>query len=135
MSTRLDSKIGEMTFDGLVTGLTPPVNVGGGIIRKLSAAATLVRGTIMAKSSGTAGDGKLVMLGTTAAANETLTPDCILCDDVPVGTAADAATAVYIGGCFDLGKCTLSSSYTITEDNKDKLRERGIIFKAPTDAE
>ena len=83
----LSEKLGEMTFDGLITDIKPAPEVRGGVIRKLSAAATLKRGTILAKSSGTAGDGKLVVLGTAAVSNETLTPDCILCDDIEVGTA------------------------------------------------
>ena len=111
----LSEKLGEMTFDGLITDIKPAPEVRGGVIRKLSAAATLKRGTILAKSSGTAGDGKLVVLGSTAKENETLTPDCILCDDIDVGTAADE---------------TVSASYTITESDKDNLRMRGIVFKA-----
>ena len=71
----LSEKLGEMTFDGLITDIKPAPEVRGGVIRKLSAAATLKRGTILAKSSGTAGDGKLVVLGSTAKENETLTPD------------------------------------------------------------
>ena len=77
-----------------------------------------------------AGDGKLVILGSTAKENETLTPDCILCDDIDVGTAADEKVAVYTAGCFDIGKVTVSASYTITESDKDNLRMRGIVFKA-----
>ena len=61
----LSEKLGEMTFDGLITDIKPAPEVRGGVIRKLSAAATLKRGTILAKSSGTAGDGKLVVLGST----------------------------------------------------------------------
>ena len=71
----LSEKLGEMTFDGLITDIKPAPEVRGGVIRKLSAAATLKRGTILAKSSGTAGDGKLVILGSTAKENETLTPE------------------------------------------------------------
>jgi len=73
---------GAMEFDGLVTDVIPAVQVRGGTIRKLDTEAVLVRGTILAKSSGTAGDGKLVILGTSADTNETLTPDSILCDIV-----------------------------------------------------
>lgn len=127
----LSEKLGEMTFDGLITDIKPAPEVRGGVIRKLSAAATLKRGTILAKSSGTAGDGKLVVLGSTdKEENETLTPDCILCDDIDVGTAADEKVAVYTAGCFDIGKVTVSASYTITESDKDNLRMRGIVFKA-----
>lgn len=123
----LSEKLGEMTFDGLITDIKPAPEVRGGVIRKLSAAATLKRGTILAKSSG---DGKLVVLGTAAVSNETLTPDCILCDDIEVGTAADEKVAVYTAGCFDIGKVTVSARYTITEGDKDNLRMRGIVFKA-----
>lgn len=123
----LSEKLGEMTFDGLITDIKPAPEVRGGVIRKLSAAATLKRGTILAKSSG---DGKLVVLGTAAVSNETLTPDCILCDDIEVGTAADEKVAVYTAGCFDIGKVTVSASYTITDGDKDNLRMRGIVFKA-----
>lgn len=126
----LSEKLGEMTFDGLITDIKPAPEVRGGVIRKLSVAATLKRGTILAKSSGTAGDGKLVVLGSTAKENETLTPDCILCDDIDVGTAADEKVAVYTAGCFDIGKVTVSARYTITESDKDNLRMRGIVFKA-----
>lgn len=123
----LYSKVGEMEFDGLITDITPDPIVRGGTIRKLAAAATLVRGTILAKSSG---DGKLVVLGTSAASGETLTPDCILCDDIDVSTAADEAVEVYYAGCFDPNKCTVASDYTVTEADKDALRVRGILFKA-----
>ena len=130
----LSNKIGTMEFDGLVTDIKPAVQVRGGTIRKLGTEATLKRGTILAKSSGTGGDGKLVVLGTTAGTNETLTPDCILCDDVVVGTAADVKAAVYTAGCFDPNKTTVATSYTVTEDDRDKLRERNIVFKAASAA-
>lgn len=127
--SNLYKKIGEMEYDGLISDTVPQVQVRAGTIRKLGTAATLKRGTIMAKSSGTAGDGKLVVLGTTAATNETLTADCILTDDVKVGTAADVATTVYTAGCFDSGKTTVKSGYTVTEADKNALRQYGIVFK------
>ena len=127
--TNLSKKLGDMNYDGLFTDVVPAVQVSGGTIRKLSAAATLKRGTILAKSSGTAGDGKLVVLGTAAASNETLTPDCILCDDIDVGTSADEKVAVYTAGCFDPDKVTVAASHTISETEKDNLRMRGIVFK------
>lgn len=115
-----------MNFDGLFTDVVPAVQVRGGIIRKqTTSAVTLKRGTILAKSYGTAGDGKLVILGSTAANNETLTPDCVLCDDVEVGTAADENVAVYTAGCFDPDKVTVAESYTISQTDKDNLRMRG----------
>lgn len=127
--TNLSKKLGDMNYDGLFTDVVPAVQVSGGTIRKLSAAATLKRGTILAKSSGTAGDGKLVVLGTAAVTNETLTPDCILCDDIDVGTSTDEKVAVYTAGCFDPDKVTVAASHTISETEKDNLRMRGIVFK------
>ena len=129
MAKNLYSKLGDMEFDGLITDVLPEVIVRGVTVRKLGTAATLKRGTILAKSSGSAGDGKMVVLGNTAASNETLTADCILCDDVAVGTSDDVVANVYVAGCFDLSKCTVKTAYTITQDDLDKLRERGILFK------
>ena len=128
--TNLSKKLGEMNFDGLFTDVVPAVQVRGGVIRKqTTSAVTLKRGTILAKSYGTADDGKLVILGSTAANNETLTPDCVLCDDVTIGTDADEKVAVYTVGCFDPDKVSVAASYSITETDKDNLRMRGIVFK------
>ena len=110
------------------------VNVSGGTIRKLAEAATIKRGTILAKSSGTSGDGKLVVLGTAATGDEVLTANCILCDDVEVGTSDDVTVPVYLTGCFNTNKCIVADSYTMTEADKDALREGGIFFKAAAPA-
>lgn len=104
------------------------MKVASGIITKLSVAATYPRGTVLCRSSGTGGDGKLKILGTTAAESETLTPDCILCDDEDIGTDADANVAVYVMGCFNEDAMTVDDEYTITQADKDTLRERGIYL-------
>ena len=134
MARNLSSKVDTMEFDGLISGLTPKTKVTGTTIRKLAAAATLVRGTVLAKSSGTGGDGKCVVLGNSAGQNETLTPCYILADDVEVGTAADVNVAVYDMGCFNPNKLVVKSSYTITEADKDALRQRGIFLEAASAA-
>lgn len=64
--------------------------------------------------------------------DEELVPDCILCDPVTVGTANDVNVAAYIAGCFNPDKLTVKSGYTLTEGDKDKLRERGIILVEPS---
>lgn len=127
----LGKKLGEMAYDGLVTNLTPSVQVSGGTICKLGAEATYKRGTLLAKSTK---DGKLYILGTTAASGDTLTPNCILCDAAAVGTVQDVLATVYTAGCFDPEKVTVADGYTLTEADKDKLRERGIVFKAASPA-
>ena len=95
MSKRLDENLGTVDYDGLIVTNEPVADVFTVTIRKeASAKATLKRGTVLALSSGTAGDGKMVALGTTAASNETLTANAILCDDTEIGTGADVeATA------------------------------------------
>lgn len=129
----LSRKLGEMEFDGLITGLTPALQVGGGVIAKGTATATYKRGTVFAKS---AQDGKLRILGTepptpeTGKTADTYTPDCILCDDVEVGTEDDVSVCVYTAGSFDPEKLTVSKGYTLTEADKDKLRGYSIVLKA-----
>lgn len=130
----LSAKIGESSYDGLITDINPAPIVRGGTIRKLAAEGTLKRGTILAKSSGTAGDDKLVILGTDAESDETLTPYGILCDDVVVGTSEDVTVPVYLAGCFDDAKCIVAEGYTVTEADKDALRLGGIFFKAASPA-
>ena len=124
MAKELRQKLGSMEYDGLITGLNPPVRVDGGTIAKLEAATVLKRGTRLGKGD----DGLLSIYGGTG------TPDCILCDDTEVGTAEDAPVDVYVAGCFDPEKVTVAEDYTITQADKDKLRTYSIVFKAATPA-
>ena len=94
MSKRLDENLGTVDYDGLIVTNEPVADVFTVTIRKeASAKATLKRGTVLALSSGTAGDGKMVALGTTAASNETLTANAILCDDTEIGEAVKGILA------------------------------------------
>jgi len=129
MATRdLHEKIGSVEFEKLFAGMQPPAIVKPGVIRKLGTAGTLKRGTLLAKSSGSAGDGKLVIFGTTAATNETLTADCVLCDDIEVGTTDDENAAVYVSGDFNEAALIVATGATITEDDRDALRMKGILL-------
>ena len=83
MAKELHQKLGSMEYDGLITGLTPPIRVDGGVIAKMAAPTLLKRGTLLGK----AGTGLL------AAYDGTGTPDCILCDDTEVGTEAEIGRA------------------------------------------
>lgn len=185
MAKQLDRKVGGMEYDKLIAGITPPVHVNSGTIRKLSAEAEFKRGTVLAKSNV---DNKLVILGTTAAAEvtavtqtyksandqsiiegkkyftregsdpytytlvdnpvigdmgdyyeidtpgvdyapaEVLTPDCVLTDDVVIGDANDVITTVYTAGCFNADALIVKTGHTMSEAEKDKLRERGIYL-------
>lgn len=137
MAKELRQKLGSMEYDGLITGLNPPVRVDGGVIAKLTAATVYKRGTLLAKS---AKNGLLHILGEepptpgTGETADTYTPDCILCDDTEVGTTEDVPVDVYAAGCFDPEKVTVAEDYTITQADKDKLRTYNIVFKAATPA-
>lgn len=122
-------------YDGLITNVVPPIVTGAATVRKLGTAGTLKRGTVLAKSSGSAGDGKLVVLGNSAASNETLTAYGILCDDTNVGTTTDVNALVYLAGSFDPDRLIVKTGYTMTATDVDALRNGGIILKAQTDAD
>ena len=130
MTRDLHEKLGSMTPENLFAGLEPSALTKAGVIRKLGTAGTLQRGTLLAKSSGSAGDGKLVIFGTTAATNETLTADCVLAEDIEVGTANDENALVFIQGNFNEDALILKSGASLTEDDRDALRVRNIILGA-----
>ncbi len=125
--TELGKKFDEMNYDSLISDVVPKIQIRGGVIRKLSAEETYLRGTILAKSSV---DEKLVILGTTAESGETLTPDCILCDDTVIGSAEDVPVTVYTAGCFNNEKIKVKDDYTVTVSDFDALRKYSIVFKA-----
>lgn len=102
MSKRLDETIGAVGFDNLINGQYPPAEVFTVKIRKETTEAKIYkRGTVLALSAGTAGDGLRVILGTAAKSNETLTANCVLADDVEVGTTSDAVATAYRTGHFN----------------------------------
>ncbi len=126
----LNETIGSVGFDELICGGEPVADVFSVTIRKLSEADTLKRGTVLALSGGTAGDGKMVVLGNTAASNETLTANCILADDIEVGTAADVTAVAYRTGKFARNKIIVKSGYTFTDADEEALRNGGILLDA-----
>ena len=130
MTRDLHEKIGDVTPENLIAQLDPPALKRAGLIRKLGTAGTLKRGTLLAKSGGSAGDGKLVIFGTTAATNETLTADCILAEDIDVGTSNDENALVFYQGNFNEDALIIASGASIGDSDKDDLRLRNIILGA-----
>ena len=123
MSKRLDENLGNVGYDGLIVANEPVADVLTVTIRKeATAAATYKRGTVLALSAGTAGDGKLVILGSTATTNETLTANCILAEDVEVGTTADVTVH------FARNKLAVASGYTLKATDEEELRKAGILL-------
>lgn len=140
MSKRLDENLGAVEYDGLIVGNVPVADVFTVKIRKqASETATLKRGTVLALSaSGTAADGKMVILGTEAhktsdTADEVLTANCVLCDDVVVGTDADVTALAYRTGHFARNKLIVASSYTLTAADEEALRAAGILLSDALD--
>lgn len=124
MSKRLDENLGSVGYDGLIVANEPVADVLTVTIRKeATAAATYKRGTVLALS-----DGKLVILGSTATTNETLTANCILAEDVEVGTAADVTALAYRTGHFARNKLAVASGYTLKATDEEELRKAGILL-------
>lgn len=130
MSKRLDENLGSVGYDGLIVANEPVADVLTVTIRKeATAAATYKRGTVLALPAGTAGDGKLVILGSsTATTNETLTANCILAEDVEVDTTADVTVLAYRTGHFARNKLTVASGYTLKATDEEELRKAGILL-------
>ena len=127
MSKKLNETIGSVAYDELINGANPSTDVFHVTLRKLAAAGTIKRGTVLALSTGSAGDGKYVVLGNTAATNETLTANCILADDYEVGTSANV-TVAYRLGHFNRNKLIVKTGYTFTAADEEDLRKEGIIL-------
>ena len=136
MSKRLDETIGTVEHDNLINGLYPPAETFTVTIRKGSAETTYKRGTVLALSSGEAGDGKHVMLGTEPATvgeeqdakTETLTANCVLAEDVIVGTDADEVAIAYRTGHFNSNSLIMDEEHTFSADDKEALRGVGILI-------
>lgn len=124
MAEQLNRKVGSMEYDKLIAGIYPEVVKASGIIATTGSEATYLRGTVLAKSTA---NGKLFILGSTAASGDTLTPDCVLCDDTTVGTG-DCVGVVYVAGNFNVDTLIVANGYTLTEADKNKLKERGIYI-------
>ena len=191
MTRDLHEKIGAVEFEKLFAGLQPPAIVGKGTIAKLGTAATILRGTLLAKGA----DGKLFVLGSdvdttgtwSGTGNGTTTvyslisggtvpaqvdevkvdgtalttgwayypetgnlvfdtapgnsksiavkystgggnADCVLTDDIDVGTTSDENVTVYVSGCFNEAALIMDEDYTLTEADRDTLRMKGILL-------
>lgn len=136
MSKRLDENLGTVDYDGLIVTNEPVADVFTVTIRNAAGAeATLKRGTVLALlSGGTADDGKMVALGTTAKSNETLTANAILCDDTKVGADADVEATAYRTGHFARNKLIFGgSSYTLKPADEEALRAAGILLSDALD--
>ena len=192
MTRDLHEKLGAVTPENLIAQLDPPALKRAGKVKRLGTAATLKRGTLMAKNAagllivlgsdvdatGTAsatGDGSTVKftvinggdptskltevkVGGTATTAYSYNPvtgeivfdsapanaasiaikystgggnaDCILAEDIDVGTTAEENALTYYQGNFNEDALIVATGYTISEVDKDELRTKGIILGA-----
>lgn len=128
MSKRLDENLGSVGYDGLIVANEPVADVFTVTIRKEATAATYKRGTVLALSAVDGGAGKLVILGSTATTNEPQTANCILAEDVEVGTTADVTVLAYRTGHFARNKLAVASGYTLKATDEEELRKAGILL-------
>ena len=54
--------------------------------------------------------------------------DCVLAEDVTVGTTSDENVPVYVTGDFNIDALIVAEDYTITQADKDTLRMKGIYL-------
>lgn len=126
MSKRLDENIGAVEYDGLIVANEPVADVFTVTIRKEAQhKKTYKRGTVLALSTN---DRKLVILGTIAAPSETLTANCILAEDVEVGTDADVTALAYRTGHFARNKLAVGFDSDLTAADEEILRNAGILL-------
>lgn len=135
MSKRLDETLGTVGYDNLINSLYPPVEPFSVVIRKGAAKTTYKRGTVLALSGGTGGDGKYVILGTAAAVGEpeaetteTLTANAILAEDITVGTSNDEVAVAYRTGHFNSNALIMDEEHTFSAADKEALRSVGILI-------
>lgn len=120
MTRDLHEKLGSVGFEKLFAGLQPAAIVKGGTIAKGTEETTYARGTLLEKGS----DGKLYLMGTDSGNSA----DCVLTDEVTVGTTDDENVTVYVTGCFNEEALIMAPEYSLTEADRDTLRMKGILL-------
>lgn len=124
---RYDENLGAMSYDNLINNSGIPLVTA---LRKIKGGqGVMKRGTALALSTGTAGDGSLVLLGTTAVADEVLTANAILADEVDTGTAG-VQGEVYLTGHFNTNALITKDEAELTAPQIEEFRIRGIFLDA-----
>lgn len=126
--TDLHGKIECPKYENLFAGIYPPADVAHRPVR--AGQGVLERGSVLAFSSGTAGDKALVLLGTEAKSDEELTAECVLAEDVDTGAEAGAAVTglVYRTGHFGRNRVVVKEDYTLTAADERALHSNNILL-------
>lgn len=116
MAKRLDENLGSVGFDNLINGITPGAEVFS--VQIAAGQGVLKRGTLLATA-----DGGMVKISsaTTGKANAVLAED--------TDTTGGAVNAVaYRTGHFNANTLIVADGYEITAEDKEALREVGILI-------
>lgn len=129
---RLDKHVADLGNDDLIYDLYPPCEVFSVILA--TGEGVLKRGTVLAKKGAAVSlqDENSTPAADPDAENFVIwetgkTANCILCDDTELGTEARVAAA-YRTGHFAQNKLIVKSGSTLTEQDKEDLREVGILL-------
>lgn len=119
MKKRLDETIVTPAVENLFAGTYPPAEVFHVTLKKGETEATFERGTALAVGS----DGKMVILGTEGAV-----ANCVLAEEVTVGTENDETAVAYRTGHFQGNNLIVKEEYAITAADKENFRKVGILL-------
>lgn len=120
MSKKLYESVGDVEYDDLINSAIPAADVFAVTVAALTEETVLKRGTVLART----GEGKMEVLGT---GSEGATANCILSDDVLVGTE-DTVAVAYRTGHFNTNKLIVFEGYELSGDDKEELRKVGILL-------
>lgn len=123
MSIRMDKDVNTMTYDNLIYDLTPSPEVFS--VELAAGSGILERGTLLDVSTK---DSNYVIHGTTVETGDTLTANCVLAEPVTLSATAEVIGQAYRTGHFAQNVLKVKSGSTITEADKENLRDVGILL-------
>lgn len=123
MAIRMDGNVETVEYDNLIYDLYPEPEVFS--VELASGTGTLERGTLLAKSTK---DGNYVIFGETAGTGDTLTANAVLCEPVTLSASGEVIGQAYRTGHFAQNILKVKSGATITEADKEALRDVGILL-------
>lgn len=126
MDKKLRQVVEERTMDNLIAKACE-LDVFSVVIRKTAKAVELAKGTVLALS---ASDDKYIVLGEAGADNEVLKANAILAESATTSTSGDVIATAYRKGHFNRNALIVAAGYTITNADRENLRDAGIYLEA-----
>ena len=123
MNNQLVNYVDTFVPDNLINSAFPRALTTGVLVRANQG--VLLRGAVLSLCLETE---EMVLLGTAAGDEETLTPNCILADPVDTGDAGAVPAVAYRTGHFNRPALIVKSGYTMTLADEEILRNAGILL-------